>query len=172
MRVRSHRILRLSEEERRALEHAAAALEDARQHRRIVALLMLAEGRSPSEVAATRKVNVCTVIRWRNRYEAQRRADALRDRPRSGRPARTMSVLAPLVFEIVRTRPPFAIPRRKRWSAALVQRVLEARYGLKVGKSTVERALRGIGPADGAPSHPVTAGSLGPMPGSAPPGAD
>ena len=86
-RGRQPRRVRLTSTERRELTEAAGQY--GRPHREVLrARILLTLERDPCVSAAARRleVDVKTVRRWRDRFVANRDKEALKDKPRSGRP--------------------------------------------------------------------------------------
>ena len=102
--------------------------------RRARIVLLAAEGRANSHIAATVGVSVPTVLMWRQRYQS-RGLQGLGDAPRSGRP-RTVDHAAIVTATL---KPPPKSLGVTHWSS----RLLATR--LKVSSATVARAWRAYG---------------------------
>ena len=102
--------------------------------RRARIVLLAAEGRANSHIAATVGVSVPTVLMWRQRYQS-RGLQGLGDAPRSGRP-RTVDHAAIVTATL---KPPPKSLGVTHWSS----RLLATR--LKVSAATVARAWRAYG---------------------------
>lgn len=88
-------------------------------------ILMAAEGRPATEIAARVGCSDETVKRWRGRYEREG-LDGLRDRPKSGRPLTHDDAKRAKLIALACTRPPDTDEgvRRERWTyAELAERV-------------------------------------------------
>src|SRR4029434_3329606 len=80
-------VLKLGGRDRETLERAARHSTDARETRRALALLDLADGQTSDQVAARYRVGRSTVYEWLARWNDTQRpkSDRLRDAERSGR---------------------------------------------------------------------------------------
>src|SRR3954463_5219761 len=68
------------------LKKALRGATDARDFRRLQAVLLVAQGRPVAEVAQIACASARSVYGWVRRYLSDHRAEALTERPRSGRP--------------------------------------------------------------------------------------
>lgn len=95
-----------SEEDRRTLEvWAHSRTEEARLVERAKIIMGCIEGRSVSEIARDLKIRPNTVIEWRHRFE-KGGIEALRDRPRSGKPPRYGAEFRNQVLGLLEESPP------------------------------------------------------------------
>src|SRR5262245_59670021 len=72
--------------DQRRLARAMESCPGARTFRRLQAVLLVARGRSVSEVARVTDLKPWAIYAWVRRYLSEHRPEALADRPRSGRP--------------------------------------------------------------------------------------
>jgi transposase len=138
--------LKLSGRDREAVEQAARHSTDARETRRALALLDLADGQTPGQVAARYRVGRSTVYEWVARWnDADRpRSERLRDAPRSGRPPEQRDAVAGQLAELMPSAPTDHGYRHPAWTAPLLMAHL-ARQGVEASDTTVRRALHRLG---------------------------
>jgi transposase len=138
--------LKLSGRDRETLEHAARHSTDARETRRALALLDLADGQTPGQVAARYRVGRSTVYEWVARWnDADRpRSERLRDAPRSGRPPEQRGAVAEQLAELMPSAPTDHGYRHPAWTTPLLLAHL-TRDGVEASDTTVRRALHRLG---------------------------
>jgi transposase len=138
--------LELTGRDRELLEHAARHSADARETRRALALLDLAGGQKPGQVAARYRVGRSTVYDWVARWnDAQRpKSDRLRDAERSGRPPQQRGAVAEALAELMPTVPTDHGYRHPTWTTPLLVAHLRGR-GVEASDTTVRRALHDLG---------------------------
>ena len=139
--------LRLTARDRQALEHAARHSSDARETRRALALLDLADGQKAEQVAARYRVGRSTVYEWAARWtDAERPKDRrLRDADRSGRPPNTREAVEHVLAELMPTPPTEHGYRHPAWTTPLLLAHLAREHQLDVSEATVRRALHRLG---------------------------
>jgi transposase len=137
-----------------ALRAVARHAPTARHARRAQALLELADGDTVTAVAARHRVSRMAVYDWLARFRDSGATawDRLNDRPRSGRPATRRAAAAKAVRTALATRPTDHGYRHPGWTAELLRRHL-ARNGVSVSRTTVRRALHGLGYRWKRPRH-------------------
>src|SRR2546423_14160587 len=94
----------LSNQEREELQQLLADGSQAREHRRLQALLWLAAGESPYRIADLLGVSRRTVYYWAERFEQRQGLellDRLADGPRPGRPPTVCGVIDPLIAAVI-----------------------------------------------------------------------
>lgn len=140
-------LVQLTARDRDALEQAAQSNADARETRRALALLDLADGQTPGQVAARYRVGRSTVYDWVARWnDAERpKAERLRDAERSGRPPDQRGAVAERLAELIPTAPTDHGYRHPAWTTPLLVAHLAREHGLEVSDTTVRRALHGLG---------------------------
>jgi len=139
-------LVQLTARDREALEHMARRSADARETRRALALLDLASGQKPGQVAARYRVARSTVYQWAARWaDAQKpRADRLRDADRPGRPPQRRDAVAAALAELMPSAPTGHGYRHPTWTTPLLVAHLRGR-GIEASDTTVRRALHGLG---------------------------
>lgn len=139
--------VKLNGRDREILEHAARHSTDARETRRALALLDLADGQKPNQVAARYRVGRSTVYEWVARWNDNQRpkADRLRDARRSGRPPEQRDAVAEALGKLMPTVPTDHGYRHPAWTTPLLVAHLAREYELDVSETTVRRALHGSG---------------------------
>jgi transposase len=137
-----------------ALRAIARHATTARHARRAQALLELADGDTVTAVAARHRVSRMAVYDWLTRFRNGRASawDRLKDRPRPGRPATRRAAATQAIRAALATRPADHGYRYPGWTAGLLRRHLE-RDGLAVSRTTVRRALHGLGYRWKRPRH-------------------
>lgn len=140
-------LVQLTARDRDALEQAARSNADARATRRALALLDLADGQTPSQVAARYRVGRSTVYEWAARWGDPERPkpDRLRDADRSGRPADVRAAVAAVLGELMPTAPTGHGYRHPAWTTPLLVAHLAREHQLAASDATVRRALHGLG---------------------------
>src|SRR5918912_264287 len=137
--------------DRRRLKQALGRARAARQFRRLQAVLWVAESRSVSEVARLARVSRASVHTWCRAY-AQRQprnslAELLAEKPRAGRPRRSVSRLPDDVLHAVLRQKPFLLGYQSPgWTLSLLATHLQPLCGGKrPSRSTLRRRLHALG---------------------------
>lgn len=106
-------------------------------------VLLSAEQMPIAEICAALSLDQQVVRRWRKRFIAGG-VDALKDRPRTGRPAEIPTKVWQKIATLV-VQPPtkFGLPLA-RWSVRELSALLQERYGWQVGRTSVSRFLRSM----------------------------
>lgn len=140
-------LVQLTARDRETLEQAARSNADARATRRALALLDLADGQTPGQVAARYRVGRSTVYEWVARWGDTERpkAERLRDAERSGRPPQRRDAVAEQLAELMPTAPTDHGYRHPAWTTPLLVAHLAREHQLAVSDTTVRRALHGLG---------------------------
>ena len=149
-------LVRLSRQEQATLEAVASRGSDAREVRRAEALLWLAEGHTPSEVADQLRISVQTVYNWRNRFserDAVPILTRLSDAARTGRPPSAQGVVDPLIAAIIDQSPEQHGYQATVWTAPLLVRYLEREHRMKTSPASIRRALKRLGMRWKHPRH-------------------
>ena len=128
--------------DRRRLAQALAATRLAREYRRFEAVLLVAEGQSLSESARRVRVARSSVQRWVRQYLAGRDADALVDRPRTGRPRAARQLTDRRLALVLRRDPRRLGYRTTTWTVALLARYCAERLDCAITPRTLRRRLR------------------------------
>jgi hypothetical protein len=101
-------LLKLTNEERGALEAVLSSNAPGKEIQRAQALLLLDENEGVTEIAQLLRVSRQTVYNWVERFQARRPRAAperLRDAPRDGRPATVGEIIDELLDGILETGP-------------------------------------------------------------------
>jgi transposase len=128
----------------------------AKEYRRALAVLWLAEGESVDAVAALLRVSRQTVYNWAHRFLERRGLPLparLCDAPRPGRPRSGHGDIDQLIAEVIDEDPRLRGYNCVVWTAPLLQRYLRQRCRLKVSRKTVSRALDRLGMRWKRPRH-------------------
>jgi transposase len=134
-------LINLSDSERSQLEALLKQTPHARDHRRISAILKIADGDTPELVADALAVHRVTIYRWIDRYLSQRRAVDLVEKPRSGRPSKLRS-LSEATLECLLSRSPEDFGyRATTWTVALLCSHIEQQYGIHVSDEAMRQRL-------------------------------
>ncbi len=137
----SVRDFRLTSWQRRRLRAARKSVRDAGVAMRILALLKLDQGTSPTEVAADLGVTRQTVYNWVRRFGAGGGLHTLYDRERCGRPSKLSEALRG-VLEWLLKQPPDAFGYAAvGWTTSLLRELLATRMDVHVSDDTIRRAL-------------------------------
>ena len=137
----------LTARDREALEQAARYSTDARETRRALAILNLADGQTPNQVAARYRVGRSTVYAWAARWNAtgKPKGERLRDADRSGRLPEQRDAVAEQLAELLPTPPTDHGYRHPTWTTPLLVAHLAREHQIEASESMVRRALRGLG---------------------------
>jgi transposase len=140
-------LVQLTARDREALGHAARHSSDARETRRALALLDLADGQKPGPVAARYRVSRSTVYEWAARWNdaATPKADRLRDADRSGRPPEQRDAVAEQLAALMPSAPTDHGYRHPAWTVPLLVAHLAREHRLASSETTVRRALHELG---------------------------
>ena len=129
---------------RRQLELLAHSL--IRPHREVVRaqiVLLCADGLSNATIA--QQVGCCerTIGKWRKRFAESPGVDALKDQPRSGRPARISVATRCEVVKLACQRPQGSkAPFRQVWTLGSLQEGVHDETGCRLSRSEIQRILR------------------------------
>jgi transposase len=126
------------------LQGLVASAAETRVLRRAQALLWLAQGDRPSEVAQRLRVSRQTLYNWAQRFH--QRSDRglpqrLADGPRSGRPRTAHGIIDPLLLEVIDDDPRDWGYRATVWTAPLLREYLSDIHDLDVSRPSVSAAL-------------------------------
>ena len=131
--------------DRRRLAAALEGAREAREYRRLEALLLVAEGQSVTEAARRCRVNRSSIHRWLAQYGARRDAAALTDRPRSGRPRQSSTLTSRRLVAALARDPRRCGYRATSWTVPLLAHDLAAHHGIAIGSRTLRRRLHEAG---------------------------
>jgi transposase len=116
----------------------------ARLFRRAQALLWLADGDGPAEVAERLGVTRQTLYNWAGRFHDRSDlglAERLADGPRSGRPPTALGVIDPLIERVIDDDPRAWGYHATVWTAPLLRQYLGDVHDLQVSRPSVSRAV-------------------------------
>ena len=131
--------------DRRRLAHALKLTREARHFKRLQAVLLVAGGKSVDEVARLTGAARQSVYNWARRYAEERRADALRDSARAGRPRAACDLTGARILEELRRDPLSLGYSTQVWTVAVLSRHLTERCGCVVTERTLRRRMREAG---------------------------
>jgi transposase len=139
--------VKLTARDRETLEQAARHSTDARETRRALALLDLADGQKPDQVAARFRVSRSTVYAWVARWSSAARPkdQRLRDADRCGRPKDQRDRVSQKLAALMSTAPTAHGYRHPSWTTAVLVAHLAGEHQLEVSARTVRRALHELG---------------------------
>jgi transposase len=139
--------------DRRRLRDALRRTTDLRHHRRLQAVLAVAQGRGCRDAAASTGLGRWAVYKWVRSYLRGRRPEDLMDRPRSGRPRAARRITdARIVREYERDPLGLGLMATE-WTTALLARRLSEKYGCPITTRTLRRRLKAIGLVWKRPRH-------------------
>jgi transposase len=134
--------VQLTSAQRRQLQEQLREAEDARYHRRLLALLALDEGDAVAEVAERLGVTRQSIYNWARLYEAEGSAAALQDHYGGGRPSVWTDERQALLVAALRQRPDQLGYPGPNWTVPLLQAYVERVGGLQVSEDTLRRQLQ------------------------------
>lgn len=137
--------LSLTAEEQATLEAALHSTHDARHWRRLRALLWLAEGLPPGEVARRLETSLQSLWNWRMAYLANRTPEQLLDRPPPGRSPALREKVQELLAAILERSPESFGYRTTGWTVPLLQIHLREQHQTEASDSTLRRSLHALG---------------------------
>jgi transposase len=134
----------LTRRQRLRLRELLTSAEQPRVLRRAQALLWLAQGDSPSDVAERLGVRRQSLYNWARRFRDRHGgnlSERLDDGHRSGRPGTAQGVIEPLIEEVIDGDPRAWGYQAAAWTAPLLQCYLDAAHGIVVSRRSVSAAL-------------------------------
>lgn len=149
-------LLKLTYEERSALEAVLGANASGKEFQRAQALMLLDESESVADIAALLRVLRQTIYNWVERFQVRRTRtvpERLCDAPRTGRPATVGEIIDELLDELLDTDPREFGYRSTVWTAALFQAYLSEHFGLPASARSVQYALQRLGVRWKRPRH-------------------
>ena len=138
--------IRLTARDRKALEQKARQAGDAREARRALALLALADGEAATDVAHRMRVARSTLYQWLARWRDAGRPgpERLKDASRAGRPPARRDAAQVVLAGLMASAPTAHGYRHPAWTTPLLLAHL-ARQGVRASDTTVRRALHRLG---------------------------
>lgn len=140
-------LVQLTVRDREALEQTARHSTDAREMRRALAVLDLADGQTPAQVAARYRIGRSTAYEWAARWNAtgKPKDQRLRDADRCGRPPEQRDAVAEVLGELLPTAPTDHGYRHPTWTTPLLMAHLAREHQIEASEATVRRALHDLG---------------------------
>jgi transposase len=134
--------LGFDQHDRRRLAQALAQAKAVRTYRRLHAVLLVAQGRSTSEVADLIRADLATIYRWIARYLRRHQVVDLADRPRTGR-APAASQITPARIERELARDPLKLGySTTSWTVPLLATHLSQRFNCPITPVTLRRRMK------------------------------
>lgn len=131
--------------DRRRLQRALHQAGSARVCRRVLAVLLVAQGLPLQGVADLLDYHWRSVARWVHRYLSRPGIEALEDAPRSGRPAQAHWLSLSRIWQELQHSPLRAGYPRTVWTVDLMAWDLKRRYGHSLTPRTLRRRLKELG---------------------------
>jgi transposase len=131
--------------ERRRLSTAMRDVRDARQHRRLMAVWLIAQDQSAGEVAGLLGCSYRWVNKCLARYLERRCPQDLAERPRAGRPRASVVLTAERLRDIVQSDPFLWGYASTTWTVPLLTTHLKEHLGCVLSKHTLRRRMREAG---------------------------
>ena len=131
--------------DRRRLRQALATAEDVRLFRRIQAVLLVADGSSVAEAAATAGLSARAGYHLVGQYLRTHSVAALHERARSGRPPAAAQITAAHILSELARSPLELGYRTNVWTVELLAAHLGRRHECSISPRTLRRRMRQIG---------------------------
>lgn len=116
------------------------------EHRQVLRaqmVLLAASGVATAEIARRTGCGEDTVRKWRNRFAEDSRVEALKDRPRSGRPNVVPVSVRCEVVKLACDKPKdYNVPCRLVWTHKALADILEEQTGWRLSRSEIGKILR------------------------------
>jgi transposase len=141
-------LLTLHPTERGQLHHIALHAPSGRECCRAQALLWLADGDAPEDIADHLGVTRRTLYNWVHRFQQRDGSDILarlQDGTRSGRPPTALGLIDPVIAAVIDDDPRPHGYHATVWTAPLLQHYLRDAHGLDVSRKSVGRAIDRLG---------------------------
>jgi transposase len=137
-------LIELTGKQRLEMEQLLTHHSDSRLYQRACALLLLDEGQSVEEVAATLHVSRQTVYNWLSRYEQRHDLsgrERLTDAARTGRPLTVKGIIDPLIDAVIDSDPRDYGYNSTVWTAQLLRRYLDEHHQLATSLRSIGYSL-------------------------------
>jgi transposase len=131
--------------DKRRLTKALQGIGDVRTHRRVQAVLLVAQGRTVAEAAAIAGGRPWAVYAWVRAYLQTHDPGCLQDAPRSGRPRAAPTLTDKRIERAVRRDPMRLGYNSTGWTVALLADHLRQKYGSPLSVRTLRRRMRDLG---------------------------
>lgn len=136
---------KLTAKQKRKLQRSLGQVRDAREYRRLFALLEVARGGRVGEVARKLGVTRQSVHNWLGRYRGGGRLVGLRDARRTGRPSLWTGRLDKALRKALAQPPNRCGYQAGNWTVELLQHYLEDQTGVCPSDSSLRRKLDASG---------------------------
>lgn len=137
--------LAFTRRDRLRLEKALRTVSDARDFRRLQAVLLVAQGRSIAEVAQITCVSQRSVYGWLRRYLGGHHVADLMEQPRSGRPAAAKMISDECIRRELHKDPVTLGYSSTTWTVKLLANHLSRTYDCQITERTLRRRMREAG---------------------------
>src|SRR3954454_2163049 len=137
--------LGLSHNDRRRLKQALRSATDARDFRRLQAVLLVAQGRSIADVAQVAFVSSRSIYAWLGKYLKHHRVEDLLERPRSGRPPAAEVITDECIKRELAKDPTALGYSTKTWTVRVLANHLSRTYDCPITECTLRRRLHDAG---------------------------
>ena len=127
------------------LTDALSEVAEARVFRRIQAVLLVAEGRPPTEAAHITGLNLQSVYNQINRYLKSHRVESLYDLPHSGRPPDAPELTKKQILQELRRSPLRLGYRTNVWTVKTLAHRLSGQYQCNITSWTLRRRMKEVG---------------------------
>lgn len=144
-KARSPSEIGLSRHDERRLKKMFKQTESKPLFQRVQAVLLVAQGRGVREGADIAGVSVQTVYIWIKRYLKERKATALEDAHRSGRPQIASHITSARILRELRRNPLKLGYRTTTWTVKLLAHQLSQRFNCVISPYTLRRRMKAMG---------------------------
>jgi transposase len=131
--------------DRQRLKRALRTATEARDFRRLQAVLLIAQGRPIAEVAQIACVSKRSVYGWLRRYLDHHRVEDLTERPRSGRPEAAEVITDECIGRELTKSPMTLGYSTTSWTVKTLANHLSRTYGCPITERTLRRRMREMG---------------------------
>ena len=131
--------------DRPRLERALRGATEARDFRRLQALLLIAQGRAIAEVAEITCASKRSVYGWLRRYLGRHRVEDLTERPRSGRPTTAEVITDERIGHELAKDPMTLGYSTTTWTVRTLANHLGRTYDCRITERTLRRRMRDMG---------------------------
>jgi len=128
--------------DRNRLSKALNKTEDARLFRRILAVLLVAQGRSVAETSQVSGISRSNIYKLVKRYLQSRQANSLQDNDRSGRPREATRITDKRILTQLKRNPLKLGYRTNVWTVRLLAHHLSRHYHCPISAWTLYRRMK------------------------------
>lgn len=147
-------IPKLARQRKRRLERIARRCQDGPLRARYLIVVNLADGRTPSDVAACQQVSRTTVYRVAERFRELDEAGLIDRREENGSRKLSEEYLSQLLTVVASSPQEHGWPRPT-WTQEMLMETMEKKTGVTVSRATMSEALSAIGARRGRPKPTV-----------------